>query len=248
MFFRRPEHEVWNDFTSNRIHFYSVCVRVNPFRPNPNHDFFRIRQRPGLFKQKVNTPFSGVTAKEWCNANFKFEPLLYRRNLDREGRPEAPLAFCEAPASSAPNLKHCVRLLFGRLSKGWITATRQERYEEHQCVCSHSALLAAIFSARQKLFFAEFDTDCFTGQFVTWLRFPSLSAIKSSVEAEPGAVLPWLILQVCSLVKLLIVINAEDPCRRRRSGSRTANLWCEEPGRNAGKHNQSRESMEIRDA
>jgi len=38
-----------------------------------------------------------------------------------------------------------------------------------------------LFSARQKLFFAEFDTDYFTGQFVSWLRFPWLSARVSAL-------------------------------------------------------------------
>jgi hypothetical protein len=36
-------------------------------------------------------------------------------------------------------------------------------------------------SPRAKPLFAKLDTDYFTGQFVTWLRFPSLSASVSGL-------------------------------------------------------------------
>ena len=107
-----------------------------------------------------------MSAKQWRNASFKFQPLLYRCNLNRDSRPEARLAFCEAPASRTANLKHCRRLLFGQLGKRWIRATRQKCCKEHQRVCSHFALLAADFSAHQKRSFAEFDNHSFTGQLV----------------------------------------------------------------------------------
>lgn len=48
-------------------------------------------------------------------------------------------------------------------------------------IFSLCSLCCHFLHPRQKLFFAEFDTDCFTGQFVTWLRFPSLSASVSGL-------------------------------------------------------------------
>src|SRR5581483_2368109 len=74
------------------------------------------------------------------------------------------------------------------------------------------------------------------------------SAVIAPIEAQPGASLPRLILQVSGLVKLLIVVNAENPGRSRGSGSRAADLRREESGRDTGEHNQSGEPMEIRNA
>ena len=53
--------------------------------------------------------------ESWRNASLKFQPILYRRNFNREGGAEAPSVVFEIPAWSSAKLDHGGRLLIGRL-------------------------------------------------------------------------------------------------------------------------------------
>ena len=50
MLLRRPEHEVWSDFSSNRVRFATVRVCVNPFGANAKHELLCLRDCPRLLE------------------------------------------------------------------------------------------------------------------------------------------------------------------------------------------------------
>src|ERR1700757_4082211 len=84
-----PEHKVRRNFSTNRVHLPSVCIRVNPLGANAKHELESVGKRPGLLEEKINTPFGRVTAKQWRYTGLKFKPVLYRRNLNRYRRTKA---------------------------------------------------------------------------------------------------------------------------------------------------------------
>ena len=95
--------------------------------------------------------------------------------------------------------------------------------------------------------------DCgqvvFWADSVTWHSSGNQSAVVAPVEAEPRAALPGrLVLQVCGHVVGFVVVNAENPRRRRGSGSGSRDLRSEEPGGDAGHHHQRAEAMVHRHA
>jgi hypothetical protein len=75
---------------------------MNPLRPNTSHELRFFRKRPRFFKKKVDIPFCRVTPEERRNSSLKLQPILYRRNLNRDGGAEARSALCDAPVCCAP--------------------------------------------------------------------------------------------------------------------------------------------------
>ena len=90
---------------------------MNPLWANPQHELHFVGNSPGLLEQKIDAPFRRVTPKKWRNADLEFQPVLYRRHLDRDCGTEARLTFRETPVSSGSQLKDGRTFLLDRLRK-----------------------------------------------------------------------------------------------------------------------------------
>jgi len=55
---------------------------VDPFRADAGHEFHFLRERPGLFEQKIDIPFCGMAAENRRYSCLKFKPLLDGRDFD----------------------------------------------------------------------------------------------------------------------------------------------------------------------
>src|SRR5580693_876919 len=72
VFSGRPKHKIWCDFGSNRVHFDTVCVRMNPLGASPEHELYLVGKRPRFLEEKVDAPFRRVTAEQRRDPSFKF--------------------------------------------------------------------------------------------------------------------------------------------------------------------------------
>ena len=86
---------------------------MNPLRTNTEHKLHFFGEGPGLLEQKVGIPFCRVTAEERRDARLKFQPVLYRRNFNRDVGAEARSAVFEIPAGGSTKLDDCRRLVIG---------------------------------------------------------------------------------------------------------------------------------------
>src|ERR1700689_5292574 len=102
---------------------------MNPLRANPEHKLHLLGEGPGLLEQKVRVPFCRVMAERRRHACFKFQPVLYRRNFNRDGGAEAPSAVREIPARNSSKLDACGGLLIARLREG--VSGAQKTYAQH---------------------------------------------------------------------------------------------------------------------
>ena len=82
-------------------------VDMNPLRTNAEHELRFFRESPRLLEQKVGIPFRRVTGEKRRNSRLKFQPVLYRRNFNRDGGAEARSAVFDIPVSApqAPRLR-----------------------------------------------------------------------------------------------------------------------------------------------
>src|ERR1039457_2280433 len=107
---------------------------MNTLRTNPEHKLHFFGEGPRLLEQKVRVPFCRAMGESRRNAYLKFQPILYRRNFNREGRAEAPSAVFEIAARRSSKLDDSGRLLTDRLidrlregvSKG------EKRYDQYR--------------------------------------------------------------------------------------------------------------------
>jgi hypothetical protein len=103
---------------------------MNPLGTNAQHELRFLRERPRLLEEKVDIPFCRVACEKWRNSQLEFQPVLYRRHLNRDSGAEARSAVCDTPVSSSPKLHDCGRLLVVRLCQGVSSAQKQERYQD----------------------------------------------------------------------------------------------------------------------
>src|SRR5580704_4389894 len=137
VFFRWPKHEVWRDFDTNRVRLPAVGVGVNPLGANPKHELHFGRKSPRLFEEKVRGPFCRVTSKQRRNAGLKFEPLLNRGDLNRDGGTEARVTLCETPLSSCSKLNDRDGFLLGRLRED-VSSPKKQRGDQKESRGAHS--------------------------------------------------------------------------------------------------------------
>ncbi len=106
---------------------------MNPTRTNAEHKLGFMRQSPRLLKQKVSIPFCRVTTRKPRHASLEFQPVLFRRNFNRDSGPGARSAAFEAPATSSPKLNDCGRFFINGLREGASKAEKQGRYQHGFC-------------------------------------------------------------------------------------------------------------------
>jgi hypothetical protein len=70
------------------------------------------------------------------NACLKFQPVLYRRNFNRDGGAEAPSAVFEIPVRRSSKLDDSGGLLIDRLREG--VSGAQQGYDQHGFCRVHS--------------------------------------------------------------------------------------------------------------
>src|ERR1700675_382779 len=78
-----------------------------------------------------------------------------------------------------------------------------------------------------------------------WNRAGHQSAVVPPVEPDPRRVFPGLVLQVCGLVKLFVVVDAEGRSALPYRNAQPAGLGWEEAGGYARHHHQGCESVEL---
>src|ERR1017187_3062370 len=105
---------------------------MNPYGTNAEHELRFFRERPGFLEQQVGIPFGRVMGEGRRDTSFKFQPVLYRRNLNRHSGTDARFAAFEIPAWSHPKLDDCGRLLLDLLREGASRADKQGHYQ-HEC-------------------------------------------------------------------------------------------------------------------
>ena len=99
-----PEHKIQDSFDGRRVSYGAGFVRMNPLWTSAGHELHLRGEVPRLLEQKIGIPFPGVTAEKRRNTRFKLQPVLYRRNFNREIATETRSATLEAMAGGRPEL------------------------------------------------------------------------------------------------------------------------------------------------
>ena len=131
-----PVHKIQHGFTADGVRCHAVFRRMGPLRTHAQHELGFFRERPRLLKQKVGVPFCRVRGEKRRNSRLKFQPVLYRRNFNRDGGAEAPSAVCEIPARSSSKLDDSGRLLIDRLRES--VSRAEQRYDQYRFCRVHS--------------------------------------------------------------------------------------------------------------
>src|ERR1700761_5120477 len=104
MSFSWPEHEVACYLSGNGVVCLSVLSKMNPLRTYAQHKLGFARQGTRLLEEQVSIPLRRVPRVERGYARFKFQPILYRRNLRRKVRREGRGPSVDIPAHGCPKL------------------------------------------------------------------------------------------------------------------------------------------------
>src|ERR1700688_2766632 len=102
---------------------------MNPLRANPHHELNLVGKGPRLFEQEIDTPLRRVTPEKWSNASLEFQPVLYRRDLDRNSGTGARLTVCQTVVGSRSQLEDSLIFPLNRLRKRASRANGQKCYE-----------------------------------------------------------------------------------------------------------------------
>src|ERR1700693_6308597 len=73
-------------------------------RGQPEHKLHFVGKRPRFLEEKVDAPFGRMTAKQGRDPCLKFQPVLYRCDLDSDSGAKARLAFSQASVGGGPKL------------------------------------------------------------------------------------------------------------------------------------------------
>src|ERR1700686_2472309 len=87
---RGPEHEIEHG------HRAEGSGRRHPLRSDADHEFQVLRQLKRLLENDVGFPFGAVAASQPGNPGLDLQPMLDRRDLQRDAGTEADLVFAEA--------------------------------------------------------------------------------------------------------------------------------------------------------
>lgn len=141
-----PEHKIQHGFTGNGVARRPAFPRMNPLRANPEHELHFSGKGPGLLEQKVRAPLCRVMAESRRDACLQFQPVLYRRNFNRDGWAETPSTALEVPAWSRPKLDHSRGLLIHRLCER--ASTAQKKCDQRGLCRFHPSAKSATRSSR----------------------------------------------------------------------------------------------------
>jgi len=98
---------------------------MNPLWANPDHEFDFVGKRPRFFEKKVGAPLGRMSTKQRCHSGLKFQPVLYRCDLNGDGRAKARLTFRQASAGSGSKLNDCRWFFVASLREGISNAEEQ---------------------------------------------------------------------------------------------------------------------------
>src|ERR1700689_5458764 len=107
---------------------------MNPLGTNTAHELHFWGEGPGLLEEKIDMPFCRGAGEKRRTARFKFQPVLYRRDFNRQVRAKTGAAIVLVYASGGPNLDDGDLLVgLDRLRRGLTRAEKQRRYCNKHC-------------------------------------------------------------------------------------------------------------------